>query len=691
MQQRITMQLGKVTPLMLAIMLVGCGEGGDSASAPSSMASSAAKQTTGTAVVKAAPAVVPAGLYISEVAGNFRKDKDYDAGTTNNSVAWVELYNNQNVAVRLQDYVLRTGGLKLNDPTSISQSVSFALPKVSIPAHGYVVLAGRKSPELKNTYVNENSKVVYILDSTKTYLPYWDNASGFIELQSVKTATVAAKTLDFVRFGSSTTSPLTAGAWSGANVPAFATPAANYVGSQSVDPLDTHDQSIVRLTSAFNVSKTKADWTLVNFPTSGGPNDVAAGVVDSDHDGIPDTAKVAGGTFAGLDLYTMGARPGRKDMFIQVDYLAANPATGTKESVIVPAEAALTKMVDAFTPHQIAVHFDAGTIYSANVDSAHYNLEGKSHERPFSSCTQVSVPSAGCNTLFSYYTQNVDPRRRAFFRYAMFASSIAADGSSSSSGISELPGNKVLVTLHGFLTDPLNANGQQMRTNFQAATLMHEVGHSLSLRHGGDELYVNYKPNYVSIMNYLYQLSGVPTSGTNSDAVERYYLQLNDYYGIVVPNTSNPGTTYNAYSYPYTALPHGPTTNTFKLDYSDGSSSNMDEGALNEGSYIGRGAGVGAAVFGDWNYDGVRQNAAYQYSITGQTDNFGNPIYAVLHDFNDWGHLALVTGKNYNLVGVAQSYGIGGYQPPLVKTSRVQTEDALPAHVLAHFKQLSSQ
>jgi len=178
----------KLSPLMIAIMLVGCGEGGDSASAPSSMASAAAKQVTaGAAVVKAAPAVVPAGLYISEVAGNFRKDKDYDAGTTNNSVAWVELYNNQNVAVRLQDYVLRTGGLKLNDPTSISQSVSFALPKVSVPAHGYVVLAGRKSPELKNTHVNENSKVVYILDSTKTYLPYWDNASGFIELQSVIT------------------------------------------------------------------------------------------------------------------------------------------------------------------------------------------------------------------------------------------------------------------------------------------------------------------------------------------------------------------------------------------------------------------------------------------------------------------------------------------------------------------------
>ncbi|WP_410210181.1 hypothetical protein [Aquirhabdus sp.] len=677
---------GKISPLMIAILLVGCGEGGDSASAPASVASSAAKQITGgTAVVNAAPAVVPAGLYISEVAGNFRKDKNFDAGTSSNSVAWVELYNNQNVAVRLQDYVLRTGGLKLNDPASISQSVSFDLPKVSIPAHGYVVLAGRKSPELKNTYVNETSKVVYIKDATNTYLPYWDNTAGFIELQSVKTITVAAKTLDFVRFGSSTIAPLTAGAWTGANVAAFAAPAANYVGSQSVDPLDTHDQSIVRLSKSFAVSKTKADWTLVNFPTSGGPNDVAAGTVDSDHDGIPDTAKVAGGTYGGLDLYTMGARPGRKDMFIQVDYLAADPVAGA-ESFIVPAEAALTKMVDAFTPHQIAVHFDVGTLYSANIDSTHYNLEGKSHERTFSKCTQVTVPDAGCTTLFSYYTQNVDPRRRALFRYALFAASFDDAGHS---GVSELPGNKVLVTLHGVLTDPLNAVGEQLRTNIQAGTLMHEIGHSLSLRHGGDELYVNYKPNYASIMNYLYQMNGVPTSGTNSDVIERYYFNASG-NGLVVPNTRVPNGSYDAYKYPISALPNGPTTNTFKIDYSNGSSLNLDENSLSEASYFGRGAGVGAAVFGDWNLDGVRQAASYQKSLTDQSDNFGNPVFAILRDFNDWGHLALVTGKNYNLAGIAASYGIGADQPTSIKTSHLQVEEPIPTHVLKQFKQVGT-
>ena len=41
---------------------------------------------------------------------------------------------------------------------------------------------------------------------------------------------------------------------------------------------------------------------------------------------------------------------------------------------------------------------------------------------------------------------------------------------------------------------------------------IHELGHNLGLRHGGaDE--ENYKPNYLSIMNYEYQLSGVPRAG----------------------------------------------------------------------------------------------------------------------------------------------------------------------------------
>lgn len=43
----------------------------------------------------------------------------------------------------------------------------------------------------------------------------------------------------------------------------------------------------------------------------------------------------------------------------------------------------------------------------------------------------------------------------------------------------------------------------------QASTFMHELGHGLGLRHGGITGELNCKPNYQSIMNYLFQIRGL--------------------------------------------------------------------------------------------------------------------------------------------------------------------------------------
>ena len=51
----------------------------------------------------------------------------------------------------------------------------------------------------------------------------------------------------------------------------------------------------------------------------------------------------------------------------------------------------------------------------------------------------------------------------------------------------------------------------------QASTLMHEGGHNFGRRHGGDLFEPNCKPQYLSVMNYLYQLRGLP----DADGVPR--------------------------------------------------------------------------------------------------------------------------------------------------------------------------
>ena len=90
------------------------------------------------------------------------------------------------------------------------------------------------------------------------------------------------------------------------------------------------------------------------------------------------------------------------------------------------------------------------------------------------------------------------------------------------SGYSDLGGADSAVTLGLWETAP--HQDMSKRANVIAGTLFHEIGHTLGLSHGG--LYfngpagnyaptfdVNCKPNYQSVMNYLFQLDGVGPNG----------------------------------------------------------------------------------------------------------------------------------------------------------------------------------
>jgi hypothetical protein len=87
------------------------------------------------------------------------------------------------------------------------------------------------------------------------------------------------------------------------------------------------------------------------------------------------------------------------------------------------------------------------------------------------------------------------------------------------SGIADLPGNNVMVTLGLWDTEDFVASPY-----VQAATTLHEIGHNLNLWHGGiaaklgnkaatppssTYLEPNCKPNYLSSMSYLFQAHGL--------------------------------------------------------------------------------------------------------------------------------------------------------------------------------------
>ena len=574
-----------------------------------------------------------APLMLSEASANAAADDS----------AWVEVYNPNEHPINLADYQLRTGTTDGSAAGDSAQPKVFALPEATVPPRGVLVVAA--AVKITN-WSSNNAQIVYVRDGATS--PYW-GSSGFVELLS------GNESVDFVRFGSSTAAPLSPDAWSGPNLPALPEGDPAY-GKSIVRPMPKGAQP--------SLARNAKAWTQVNFATPAGVNDIAAGAIDSDGDGIPDSAKQPGGTYGGLDLYAMGARAGQRDIFLQIDHMT-DPDDGRSEPWLQPRKEALQKVVDAFANSSTsgkpyALHIDVGPLYSSGFSPRDFNLGG-GREVAFHPCIAVPAPILGewgppphenCTTLQHYKSAGFDQRRRLVFHYALFANSQHPDGSASSSGIAELYGNDFVVTLGRLSTDGGTTNTDidepheyQRLVNIQASTLMHEFGHNLGLGHGGGDLHTNFKPNYLSIMNYLHQITGLGASFTDAAAADRYLLDTQDdnsarhYTRCDRPGGNPPGVT---------TISNSPCSADFRLDFSDGSSQPLDTAQLQEGFNLGRGSDPGA--FADWNHNGVQDAAPYALCLNPQNfdDHDDCPTGQVLTDFNDWDNLVLPFSRYYN-------------------------------------------
>jgi len=151
--------------------------------------------------------------------------------------------------------------------------------------------------------------------------------------------------------------------------------------------------------------------------------------------------------------------------------------------------------------------------------------------------------------------------------------------------------------------------------NFVVGTLMHELGHNLNLRHGGDED-ENFKPNYLSVMNYLWQVYGIFVSSQpgNADPTNIVALRL-DYSGYVLP-----------------------PLNELHLDERIGLGGPLN--STDVGAFLASGSSqyslipVAAGPF-DWNLNGlIEPDVQMEVNAYG-----GGVLSARLHGFNDWAYL----------------------------------------------------
>jgi len=239
---------------------------------------------------------------------------------------------------------------------------------------------------------------------------------------------------------------------------------------------------------------------------------------DRDGDSLRDLWELDGYTASNgefVDLPTLGADVAHKDLFVYLDYMQ-NAEYDHRPIDLGPIVAAFRNAPVDNPDGTIGITLH---VLTSPVPIAYRPTEGA--VQPFIERlgTGAGVASyrwtrpAGDTGPEIYFDdlKRGDPARgiaehfpaelAAVSRYGILAHRI---GDLPESGISRgLPSSNFIVSLGAFIdeTDPAP---RRPSSTLQAGTFMHEVGHGLGLRHGGGDE-TNYKPNYLSVMNYSFQ------------------------------------------------------------------------------------------------------------------------------------------------------------------------------------------
>ena len=295
---------------------------------------------------------------------------------------------------------------------------------------------------------------------------------------------------------------------------------------------------------------------------------------DSDDDGLGDGDEVLG-TRARLDLYRVGARPAKKDFLVEFDWFddsndcgvhSHRPSAELVDRMKSDLAAVPVSNPDGSTGINLIADIGQGRGLTGGnlVPDADGNLDNGISGLDFSDIRAA----------------NFRPERQGYYHYALQVHRLfpgrPETGQAWVGGMDSVDG----LWICGL---PVVS---------QSSMIIHELGHNMGLDHGGADGFINFKPNYNSVMNYRYLFSG---TDTNCDG----------------------------------AGDGGPV-------FSNGSLAPLDENALLEPVGICNGVPI------DWNLDGRIQPEPLKLDLT--PESFGLPPdgrYDILTDYDDVSNLCL--------------------------------------------------
>lgn len=212
---------------------------------------------------------------------------------------------------------------------------------------------------------------------------------------------------------------------------------------------------------------------------------------DFDDDGIPDGIERFGMPDSNGNLVPIAngqMDPCRKTIAMQIDWMADGTHTHK------PTDAAVNDALAAMNAAPVPA--------SANCPYAGFPTQASGVNLVLDRVNQITEqPVFGLDKLPAVRDGgNFPASRRPYMHYVIFVHDQAKG--SSSSGLC-CDGNKDFIVSLGSWANQVGTFRDQ------SGSILHEGGHALGLGHGGN-VGTNYKPNYLSVMNYSFDPTGIP-------------------------------------------------------------------------------------------------------------------------------------------------------------------------------------
>lgn len=294
---------------------------------------------------------------------------------------------------------------------------------------------------------------------------------------------------------------------------------------------------------------------------------------DTAGDGIGDFVKLS------PEMQALGADPCRKTVAVQMDYMTR------------PLQAAIDTVIASFDAAPVPAILPCPYIGFPQKPSGVKLIMDIRNQIPFQDWLNFTKSNP---MTFDYVKAAFfDPNRIRSFHYGIFAHDLLP--SNSTSGVGEIFGVNFMVTLGEW------PNGGSVKQ--QAGTIMHEIGHNLGLDHGGNTT-TNFKSNYLSVMNYASQVTGIVSLTSTGTNVTRF-----DFSRQALPSLNE--------SKLVETMPLSGLNNLTKWACPDGRHVDF---ALTSSPL-------------DWNCNGIADTSSVSVDINNDTKG------EVLTGFNDWAHL----------------------------------------------------